>query len=252
MTHWETVRRQANKNLQQQSVWTSFVWEHRYRVHSVTRSKIELTLLNGGKKAILTPGMVESAMCRLLESRGLSHKKFINSVAKASAMVQFHPNVFWEQDSRLITWKTSTVENPTDSGNLDELPEDELEKLRVEVNRRKYQGRFRRKLLKAFGNKCTVSGVADVHVLEAAHIVAHASSRINKTTNGLLLRADLHLLFDKNLLKVHPHHLTVHISNSILENEYTKFDGIKIRTRIDGKVPDKELLELKWNLPEDR
>lgn len=49
---------------------------------------------------------------------------------------------------------------------------------------------------------CVISGETTKEVLEAAHIIDHAHKGISDTKNGILLRADLHRLFDQGILLI--------------------------------------------------
>ena len=53
---------------------------------------------------------------------------------------------------------------------------------------------------KAPRETCAVSGCEAVETLQAAHIAPYAAGGPSTAENGLLLRADLHLLFDAGLL----------------------------------------------------
>jgi hypothetical protein len=83
--------------------------------------------------------------------------------------------------------------------------------------------------------------------LEAAHIFRHVVSGINKNENGILLRADLHRLFDCNLLLIHPETLTVHLDDSVSDEQYRIFDNAKIRLPVDGSRPSRTYLLQRWN-----
>ena len=58
------------------------------------------------------------------------------------------------------------------------------------------QGAFRVLVTDAYHRRCAVTGERTLPALEAAHIKAYSKSGPNRTDNGLLLRADLHRLFD--------------------------------------------------------
>lgn len=80
----------------------------------------------------------------------------------------------------------------------------------VLVRPRLGQGAFRVAVTDAYGRACTVTGEHSLPVLEAAHIQPFASDGPHAVTNGLLLRSDLHKLFDRGYLTVTPdHHLEV-------------------------------------------
>lgn len=64
------------------------------------------------------------------------------------------------------------------------------------------QGAFRVVVTDAYGRACAVTGEHSLPVLEAAHIRAYASEGPHDVRNGLLLRADLHRLFDRGYVTV--------------------------------------------------
>jgi len=61
---------------------------------------------------------------------------------------------------------------------------------------------FREKLLRHYGGTCFISECSVERVLEAAHITHYDGPSTNKVGNGLLLRADLHTLWDRGLLAI--------------------------------------------------
>jgi hypothetical protein len=70
------------------------------------------------------------------------------------------------------------------------------------IKERRGQADFRARLLEAYGRRCCISGCRVEALLEAAHIRPHAEEPNYDTRNGLLLRADLHTLYDLHLLGV--------------------------------------------------
>lgn len=70
------------------------------------------------------------------------------------------------------------------------------------IKDRRGQPDFRARLLAAYGRRCCISGCRIEALLEAAHIRPHAEAPNYDTRNGLLLRADLHTLYDLHLLAV--------------------------------------------------
>jgi hypothetical protein len=82
------------------------------------------------------------------------------------------------------------------------------------VDRRGQSG-FRRALLRAYENRCAMSACSAVDALEAAHITPVVKDESYFVTSGLLLRADLHTLFDLHLLSVNPETLTIAVSPAV-------------------------------------
>lgn len=66
------------------------------------------------------------------------------------------------------------------------------------------QGAFRVLVTDAYTRRCAVTGEKTLPVLEAAHIKPYALKGPNRVSNGLLLRSDLHKLFDLGYLTVTP------------------------------------------------
>jgi len=116
----------------------------------------------------------------------------------------------------------------------------------------KRDSKFRRNVLGAYGNRCSISGCPVVIVLEAAHIAPHAGSASDVVSNSLLLRRDLHALFDAHLLGIDPDRMTVHFSPSIRKlgyTEYLQLEGGQASIRepgLDIHKPDRRLLWKHW------
>ena len=115
------------------------------------------------------------------------------------------------------------------------------------VLQRRGQQVFRGKLMVAYGGRCAVSGWDGGAALEAAHIIPYAESGMNEVGNGLLLRADIHTLFDQGLITIDPDHFTVSLSAKLKQTKYQEFDGKKIRLPADPEDhPSRESLQ--WHL----
>ena len=75
----------------------------------------------------------------------------------------------------------------------------------------------------------TASAVSKaVAVLEAAHILPYRGEHTHRVDNGLLLRSDLHTLFDLGLLWITAEH-TVAIAASLKGTEYEALHGQPMR-----------------------
>jgi len=87
--------------------------------------------------------------------------------------------------------------------------------------------------LAAYQGSCAVTGCDVVEALEAAHIVPYLGPQTNCMTNGLLLRADIHTLFDLGLFSVNPTDYLVLISKRLKGSPYQKLAGQQIRFPVD-------------------
>lgn len=76
------------------------------------------------------------------------------------------------------------------------------------------QGAFRVLITDAYNRKCAISGEKTLPVLEAAHIKPFAKAGPHFISNALLLRSDLHKLFDTGYITI-TKNLKVEVSNRI-------------------------------------
>ena len=111
--------------------------------------------------------------------------------------------------------------------------EDAREKTMRAIAVRRGQPKFRSELLEAYGSKCAVTGCDVAHALEAAHIVPFNGDETNHVQNGLLLRADIHTLYDLGLLVVDESY-TIRLSEGLRESVYREYDGATIAVPSDA------------------
>lgn len=78
------------------------------------------------------------------------------------------------------------------------------------------QGGFRVSVMDEYARRCAITGERTLPVLEAAHIQPYAKAGPHEICNGLLLRSDLHTLFDKGYLTITNEH-RVEVSRRIRE-----------------------------------
>lgn len=98
--------------------------------------------------------------------------------------------------------------------------EDSRKRALREIVVRYGQPEFRKNLIQAYQSKCAVTQFDAVWALEAAHIYPYSGKDSNATTNGLLLRSDIHTLFDLNLLAIRPESYTIALAPELLGTEY--------------------------------
>ena len=119
------------------------------------------------------------------------------------------------------------------------------EKVLRSIALRRGQPKFRADLVHAYAGKCAVTGTAIGDVLEAAHIIPYSGVSTNHISNGLLLRSDIHALFDLRLLSVDPTNFRVYCSQQIRhEPMYDKLDGKTISMPAkSNEQPSRKALE---------
>ncbi|CAN5206756.1 hypothetical protein BH24ACT12_BH24ACT12_25700 [soil metagenome] len=97
------------------------------------------------------------------------------------------------------------------------------------VARRQGQPAFRRKLLAAYNHACCITGYDGEPALEAAHISPYRGSHTNVASNGLLLRADIHTLFDLHLVTIRADDYTLRVAESLRAGTYASLHHVDMR-----------------------
>lgn len=105
---------------------------------------------------------------------------------------------------------------------------DARKKVLGSVVRRQGQAKFRLALLKAYDGRCAITGCTITALLEAAHIVPYQGADTNVVGNGLLLRADIHTLFDLGLLWVDADKRIVKLADELKGSEYMRYQDMPI------------------------
>ena len=111
------------------------------------------------------------------------------------------------------------------------------------------QGLFRILVTDAYSRRCAMTGERTLPVLEAAHIKPYSLVKRHELSNGVLMRSDLHTLFDEGYLTVDPKDRCVVVSKRIREEfengkDYYKLQGQVLREPNDAWAkPSLENLE---------
>ncbi|MFS8976869.1 HNH endonuclease signature motif containing protein [Cupriavidus necator] len=134
--------------------------------------------------------------------------------------------VFSSAASPQTTDTTADAFNPTSI-------EDARRWINASIVRRQGQGAFRAVVLSAYGSRCAISACDVVEALEAAHIFRYLGKQTNVVTNGLLLRSDLHTLYDLGLLAIDPASMTVLLAPKLMGSDYGPLAGTAIRLPVN-------------------
>ena len=161
-----------------------------------------------------------------------------------------------DDDRRAALWRAVRQALAHDTGVADSAKEP----LEIEGDRsgseylarsRLGQGAFRVLVIDAYQRRCAVTGEKTLPVLEAAHIRPYASQGPHRVSNGILLRSDLHKLFDVGYVTVTPD-LKLEVSPRLREEwhngrEYYTHHGEKLNfmPADPGNRPSAELL--RWH-----
>jgi putative restriction endonuclease len=120
----------------------------------------------------------------------------------------------------------------------------------VPVRPRLGQRSFRVAVLDSYGRRCAITSEKTLPVLEAAHIRDYRDVQVHAINNGILLRADIHNLFDSGYVTVTPEY-RFEVSRRIREEfengrDYYALHGSRIRLPQD--IADRPAVEsLIWH-----
>ncbi|WP_110514609.1 HNH endonuclease [Herpetosiphon llansteffanensis] len=146
----------------------------------------------------------------------------------------------------------SLYENKDDNLNLSPIEEMQLKNeddfilqnyqidLRKKASRnitiRQGQPEFRKKLIEIFDGKCVITECEFLPILEAAHILPYKGSHTNILSNGLLLRTDIHNLFDQGYIYIDYKSLKVHIAIELYKSEYNQIHQFRVIDPIKNRI----------------
>ena len=119
------------------------------------------------------------------------------------------------------------------------------------ANRRLGQGAFRVVVTEIYHRKCSITGEKTLPVLDAAHIKPFSENGPNVLQNGILLRTDIHTLYDKGYVTINEDY-QIEVSKRLNEDfgngkTYYAYHGKKLFNIPDKQIdlPAKEYL--KWH-----
>lgn len=180
------------------------------------------------------------------------HKNYNRNMSMQSLSEAFFIDFFSDELEHLKTGLIYLTGN--DSENFfsdlfsgDYVPNGNDERARVyqSIIQRRGQKKFRDAVREMYGDKCVITGCEILDVLEAAHINPYKGVKDNHPSNGLLLRADIHTLFDLDLIGIEPNEFKVYFSQALKKSEYIELEGKRLILK-EGQFPSKEALNIRW------
>lgn len=195
---------------------TSKAWEYRMQNISHVLDQAGKPWLPGLLPASRVGANVEMKLAKLL---GLSVETLTSVFVPASGIL--------EQEAKAAEAFGSS--SPTDEV-------DERQRVLAAIVRRRGQPAFRKALLDAYGGCCAMTGCNVVDALEAAHIRPYSGQASSAVSNGLLLRADVHTLFDLYLIAIDPVSLRVSLAPALQQSSYSALVGKKLASPVSAKL----------------
>ena len=113
------------------------------------------------------------------------------------------------------------------------------------ITERRGQSEFRNRLLALYNCRCAMSNCGVLEVLEAAHIFPYKGEQTNISCNGIILRADLHTLFDLGMITIDEEFKIV-VDNSLRESSYFDFNGRVLNLPISSEAKP-SMRAIRWH-----
>lgn len=102
---------------------------------------------------------------------------------------------------------------------------DGRERTLASIVQRRGQPAFRKELLRLYKGCCSITGCNVEETLESVHIHPYMGADTNHPSNGLLLRSDLHTLFDIGLISIDPENYQILVSPRLMGSSYYDLKG---------------------------
>lgn len=156
----------------------------------------------------------------------------------------------YESEKIISKLQGKSIEKIIDTNDLPQGKERE-----IIIKQRINQSFFRMTVLSSYNNRCCISGIGNIELLEACHIVGWSENTANRTNpqNGLCMNSFFHKAYDKHLLGITPD-MRIVVSEELLQGS-TEISFFNYLKTINGKkillpdkfLPQKELLEIHYN-----
>jgi hypothetical protein len=121
-----------------------------------------------------------------------------------------------------------------------------LEVASAAIRVRRGESRLRQQLLRNFKGRCAISGECPKDLLEVAHIAPYPAGDVNSPRNAVLLRSDLHTLWDLQLIGVNPETLEVSLSDAIRGTYAEAIAGKSLAEPGGANALDRVALKERW------
>ena len=115
---------------------------------------------------------------------------------------------------------------------------------------RQGQSKFRATLLENYKMKCSITNCDVPAALEACHIYPYMGPKTNHPQNGIILRADIHSLYDQGLIYFDENYI-VHLHGKLkISSQYKYLDGVPLKNVPKDKEKKPSIDAIKYKLKE--
>jgi hypothetical protein len=120
---------------------------------------------------------------------------------------------------------------------IDDTAQEVAARLKRLLAMRPHQRLFSEGVREKYRNKCAVTGCLTPAALEAAHINTHKGEDDNSLANGILLRSDIHGLFDRFLITLSEDGTKIETSPELTDPGYAALKTATVTRPVGGPAP---------------
>jgi hypothetical protein len=179
----------------------------------------------------------------VIDGERLPTKAFGCLVAQIAGDTQTTSNDLTTNDAAGILKRAGYVEVKPSAPRKTAREQDEETESYYKQLARPRQAQFRAEMMAIYSGQCPLSGCSIPEALEAAHIDPFAGGGRSNAENGILLRVDLHKLFDAGKLAIDPESQAAVFASDCAEH-YSKMQHRKLRLPNTG--PSWEAFRSRW------
>lgn len=224
------------------------------KLHSRNAEIINLASIIGRTPSSVAYKLVNFAsLDPSLKQRGIKGASNASKLDKET-WDEFYNNwdeLFLVSEQTLAQLKNTTVEQ-LNKIDLTDIPEEGLEKLRL-VKTRLNQNIFRALVLATYNNTCCITGISNIELIIASHIMPWSKDKKNRMNpmNGLALNALHDRAFEHGLITIEADSYKVKVSPSLSKNKtlpsikqnFLDYEGKEIRLP-EKFLPDRAFLKI--------
>jgi hypothetical protein len=175
------------------------------------------------------------------------HERFETTERFVEQVFNYSP--FDDRESRELAEAEAREEAAVEQAPIND--EDSRRRVMQSIVRRRGQGRFRSDVLRAYGGRCAVTGCTVEAILEAAHIVPYRNEATNQVANGILMRSDIHTLFDLGKLRI-TLDFRIELAADLFGSDYWRHHGQLLSLPTDrSDWPSAAALAYRWPTAEE-
>lgn len=232
--------------------WEDFINDVKYKEYFTDNNTAWTNMLTNVKKYIDENGKKPSQIDKSNEVRQMGkwiqHQQ-TNYIKKKNIMKNKYIFDQWENFINNIKYKEHfkiLIKNEQNNEEISDAPESVKILRTIEQRDNNEQRKFTDQLKELYENKCVITKSSKA--LEGAHIIPNCETNKFDICDGLLLKSDVHKMYDSYELTINPDTLQVEMCGDILDDDYFKqFNGKKIELPEKYKDRIKENLRIMYN-----